>query len=84
MNLSRFFKFTFLRMRVMTSRLLIYVTGNQSSVSHLCEKLLFAYFYSPTELEKSTEQILPGSKGEGEESGGGGRREKWPKQCMHM
>jgi hypothetical protein len=38
-----------------------------------------------TKLEKRAEQVLPGSKGlwlgEGE---GGGKGEKWPKQCMHI
>jgi hypothetical protein len=36
--------------------------------------LIIAYFYSSTELEKSTEQVLPGRE-EGED-GAGGRREK--------
>jgi hypothetical protein len=34
--------------------------------------LITAYFYSSTELENSTEQVLPGREGGGEEDGGGG------------
>jgi hypothetical protein len=38
-----------------------------------------------TKLEKRAEQVLPGSKGGGgEKKGAGDRREKWPKQCMHI
>jgi hypothetical protein len=36
-------------------------------------------------LEKRAEQVLPGSKrGEEEREGLEARRERWPKQCMHM
>jgi hypothetical protein len=36
-------------------------------------------------LEKRAEQALPGSEVEwGGDGGGGGRGEKWPKQCMNM
>jgi hypothetical protein len=43
--------------------------------------LLIAYVYSSTKLEKWKEQVLPESKGGGEErEGAGGRGEKWPKQ----
>jgi hypothetical protein len=39
--------------------------------------LFFAYFYSSTELEKSTEHVLPGREGRrGGEGEGRGRREK--------
>jgi hypothetical protein len=34
--------------------------------------LIIAYFYSSTELKKSTVQVLPGSEGGGREEGGGG------------
>jgi hypothetical protein len=36
-------------------------------------------------LKKKAEQVLPGSEeGEGEREEVGSRREKWPKQCMHI
>jgi hypothetical protein len=44
--------------------------------------LIILYVYSSTKLEKRAEQILSGSEGAGER--GEGRREKWPKQCMHI
>jgi hypothetical protein len=34
------------------------------------------------ELERSAEQILPGSEGVGERVEAGGKREKCPKLCM--
>jgi hypothetical protein len=47
--------------------------------------LIIAYMFSSTKLEKRIEQVLPGSEGVvGEREGVGGRREKWPKQCMHI
>jgi hypothetical protein len=36
--------------------------------------------FSSTKLEKRAEQVLPGS----EDAGGGGRRERWPRQCIHI
>jgi hypothetical protein len=44
--------------------------------------LLIAYVFSSTKLEEKPEQFLPGSRAEWGE--GWGRREKWPKQCMHI
>jgi hypothetical protein len=38
--------------------------------------LIMAYFYSSTELKKSTEQFCLEGRGSGGESGGMGRREK--------
>jgi hypothetical protein len=35
-------------------------------------------------MEKRAEQVLPGSKGVGEWEGVVYRKEKWPKQCMHI
>jgi hypothetical protein len=37
---------------------------------------MIAYFYSSTELEKSTEQVLPGREGVAGRGWGKGRREK--------
>jgi hypothetical protein len=47
--------------------------------------LIIAYVFSSTKLEIRAEQVLPGSKGNGEQmEAEGGRGEKWPKQCMHI
>jgi hypothetical protein len=64
----------------------------QLSLSQLAKKLClsyYAYVFSSKKLEKRAEQAVPGSeggmrgRGRGREAGGG-RGEKWPKQCMHM
>jgi hypothetical protein len=43
------------------------------------------YTLCSTKLKLGAEQILPGSEaGRAEREGAGGRREKWPKQCIHI
>jgi hypothetical protein len=45
----------------------------------------YAYVFSSTKLEKRAEQVLPGSKVVGgERKEVGDKRERWPKQCMHI
>jgi hypothetical protein len=55
-------------------------------VSSLQQNFIIAYVFSATKLEIRADQVLPGSEGcrGGERDGGGGRGEKWPKQCIHM
>jgi hypothetical protein len=59
-----------------------YYTYTEKSVSEGTLKchvfLIISYVFSSTQLEKRAEQVLPGSEG------GGGRRERWPKQCIHI
>jgi hypothetical protein len=47
--------------------------------------LIIAYVFSSTKLEKRAEKVLRGSQGDGGIGGRRrGRRERWPKQCMHI
>jgi hypothetical protein len=47
--------------------------------------LIIAYVFSSTKLEKRAEQIRPASGVGGEEREEvGGRKEKWPKQYLHV
>jgi hypothetical protein len=51
----------------------------------LSNMLCLAYIFSSTKLEKREEQVLPGSKrGWGKKKGMRDRRERWPKQYMHI
>jgi hypothetical protein len=46
--------------------------------------LLPLTFFSSTKLEKRAQQVLPGSKVMGRRKRGGGKGERWPKQCIHI
>jgi hypothetical protein len=46
---------------------------------------IISYIFSSTKLENKAEQVLPGRGGaRGEREGARGRKERWPKQYIHI